>query len=58
MSEDNLENLPSIEDLIVEAELPSVEEFIEKEKDEVEEIIEEEGLEEEAIDDKISVESL
>ena len=58
MSEDNLENLPSIEDLIVESELPSVEEFIEKEKDEVEEIIEEEGLEEEAIDDKISVESL
>ncbi len=58
MSEDNLENLPSIEDLIVESELPSVEDFIEKEKDEVEEIIEEEGLEEEAIDDKISVESL
>ena len=58
MSEDNLENLPSIEDLIVVSELPSVEDFIEKEKDEVEEIIEEEGLEEEAIDDKISVESL
>ena len=58
MSEDNLENLPSIEDLIVESELPSVEEFIEKEKDEVEEIIEEIDIEEEAIDDKISVESL
>ena len=58
MSEDNLENLPSIEDLIVESELPSVEEFIEKEKDEVEEIIEEVDIEEEAIDDKISVESL
>ena len=58
MSEDNLENLPSIEDLVEGMELPSVEEFIEKEKDEVEEIIKEEGLEEEALDDKISVESL
>ena len=40
MSEDNLENLPSIEDLVEGSELPSLEEFIEKEKDEVEEIIE------------------
>ena len=58
MSEDNLENLPSIEDLVEGSELPSVEEFIEKKKDEVEEIIEEVDIEEEAIDDKISVESL
>ena len=58
MSEDKLENLPSIEDLVEGSELPSLEEFIEKEKDEVEEIIEEVDIEEEAIDDKISVESL
>ena len=33
MSEDNLENLHSIEDLVEGSELPSVEEFIEKKKD-------------------------
>jgi len=58
MSEDKLENLPSIEDLVEGSELPSLEEFIEKEKDEIEEIIEEVDIEEEVIDDKISVESL
>ena len=56
MSDDNLENLPSIEDLVEGSELASVDEFIEK--DEVEEIIEEEEIVEEPTDDKISVESL